>query len=177
MVSLLRPAGRPRGEATIQARGLLAGRNERALLAAARKEAGAIKGEIHQKGADPQASLKATRRANATLRAAPKPSTVADLVLASLKTLPLRPATQKEWTRRANVEILKAPFAKKAAADLTSDEVEAWLSKIAERSGHSANSTRTVLLRCYSWAVEKKDRKSTRLNSSHGGISRMPSSA
>lgn len=42
------------------------------------------------------------------------------------------------------------------AAMLKPSEVEEWLAGIAERSGHSANSARTVLLRCFSWAVERK---------------------
>ncbi len=124
-------------------------------LLGAREEARQVAARVGRKE-DPQAERWAKRAADLKRKHAPKETTVSDLVLASLKTLPLRPATRKEWTRRVDVEILTAPFAKKAAAALTTDEVETWLSGIAERSGHSANSTRTVLLRCYSWAVEKK---------------------
>ena len=125
-------------------------------LAAARTEARAWASKIEKSGADPQGDLQATREEERERRRAPKPQTVAGLVAKALPKLSLRPATLKEWTRRLKADILTAPFSSKAAALLKPSEVEEWLIGIAERSGHSANSARTVLLRCYSWAVEKK---------------------
>lgn len=125
-------------------------------LAAARTEARAWASKIEKHGADPQGDLQAKREDERERRRAPKPQTVAGLVEKALPKLGLRPATLKEWTRRLKADILPAPFSSKAAAALRPSEVEEWLAGIAERSGHSANSARTVLLRCYSWAVERK---------------------
>ncbi len=125
-------------------------------LAAARTEARAWASKIEKHGADPQGDLQAKREDERERRRAPKPQTVAGLVAKALPKLNLRPATLKEWTRRLKADILPASFSSKAAAALKPSEVEEWLAGIAERSGHSANSARTVLLRCYSWAVERK---------------------
>jgi len=125
-------------------------------LASARSEARAWASKIEKHGADPQGDLQAKREDERERRRAPKPQTVAGLVAKALPKLNLRPATLKEWTRRLKADILPAPFSGKAAAALKPSEVEEWLAGIAERSGHSANSARTVLLRCFSWAVERK---------------------
>lgn len=124
-------------------------------LAAARKDAKEWSAKI-EKGGDPQGDLQTVRERERERRRAPKPHSVADLVAKALPKLKLRPATLREWTRRLKTDIVPAPFANKAAASLTPSDVESWLARIAERSGHSANSARTVLLRCYSWAVERK---------------------
>lgn len=131
-------------------------------LAAARIKARAWASKIEEEGADPQGSLQAKRQAERTRQKAPKPSTVADIVTGALgvwgkKALSLRPATMAEWKRRAQTDILPAPFAKSPAHSLDPEAVEEWLSGMMEtRSGHVANSARTVLLRCFSWACEQK---------------------
>jgi len=124
-------------------------------LAAARKDAKEWSAKI-EKGGDPQGDLQTVRERERERRRAPKPHTVAEIVARALPKLKLRPATLREWTRRMNTDILPASFAKRPAESLGPHEVESWLARIAERSGHSANSARTVLLRCYSWAVERK---------------------
>jgi len=132
-------------------------------LAAARASARAWASKIEKDGADPQGSLQTDRETERKRRRAPKPSTVADIVEGALgkwgtkKALALRPATLKEWKRRAEADILTAPFAKSPAHALDPEAVEEWLSDMMEsRSGHVANSARTVLLRCFSWACEMK---------------------
>ena len=130
-------------------------------LAAARIKARAWASKIEE-GADPQGSLQTDRATERKRRRAPKPSTVADIVNGALgkwgtKALALRPATMAEWKRRAEADILTAPFAKSPAHTLDPEAVEEWLSGMMEsRSGHVANSARTVLLRCFSWACEQK---------------------
>lgn len=131
-------------------------------LAAARAEAKRLSGRISgPEKYDPRGELVAEQAAAALRQKAPKPSTVADIVNGALgawgkEALSLRPATMKEWRRRAKVDILPVRFSKLPAHALDPEAVEEWLSGIMKaRSGHTANSTRTVLLRCFSWAVEK----------------------
>lgn len=83
------------------------------------------------------------------------PGTVEDLVAHCLERLELRASTRREWERIAAIEIGPA-LGQRPAGELTRGEVRLWLSGIAGRSKHVANSSFRILRRIYSWALAQE---------------------